>query len=639
MLQNLGDKIKGNRLLTALLGLLAIVFAFWGAAGLVNFSFSPPDYGLQVNGEGIPSATVDRDWQERQSQFVQAQGGTDLSAAQKTLVQQQVVDGLVRDTVLRQRAQASGYRVSDEEVRAAYERESAFQVDGKFNATVARAMLNQVGLTPEQYEAERRQSLQITQLTGGIQLSDFLTPADVLGIYALENEQRELRYALLPLDRFAAQAAIDEPAIKAWYDAHPSDYLSPESVHLQYAELRLDAIAAQITVKPEDLQAYYDKNKAHYAEDDKRHAHHILIPIAAPKDANADAAALAKATQVLAELKAGKDFGELARKYSGDPGSAAQGGDLGWGDRSAYVAPFSDALFKLQPGQISDPVKTQFGYHIIRLDEVRAAHMRSLEDSHAEIEAAYRHDQATELFGDRQEQLQQKIENGQGTNLAALAMEFGLQVGDVPQFTRSGGAPLDGKPELVAAVFDPDVLAGKRVGGPVALSDDRLVIVRVLEHRAPAAQPLASVHAEIIAAIRKGEGTKAARAAADAAVKRLESGESADTVLKSLGVPAGPAAFVARNDPQLPAQLRQAAFSVPQPVAGKPVYRALSLDNGGAALLIVSAVKPGIAGSNATSDQQLLEQYQKRDREAELAAYEAALARAANVKRNPKVFE
>jgi peptidyl-prolyl cis-trans isomerase D len=619
--------------------MLAIVFAFWGAAGVVNFSFSPPDYGLQVNGEGISTAAVDRAWQERQSQYVQALGGADMSAPQKALVQQQVIDDLVRDAVLRQRAEASGYRVSDQAVRAAYEQEPAFQVDGKFNVTVARAMLNQVGLTPETYEAERRQSLQITQLTGGIELSDFLTPTDILRIYALENEQRELRYALLPLDRYAAQVAIDEPAIKAWYDAHPADYLSPESVHLQYAELTLDAIAAQITVKPEDVQAYYDKNKAHYAEDDKRHAHHILIPIAEPKDANADAAALAKATQVLAELKAGKDFGDLARKYSADPGSAAQGGDLGWGDRSAYVAPFSDALFKLQPGQISDPVKTQFGYHIIRLDEVRAAHVRTLEDSRAEVEAAYRHDQASELFGDRQEQLQQKVENGQASDLNELARQFGLQLGEVQDFTRKGAAPLDGKPELITAVFDPDALTGKRVGGPVALSDDRLVIFKVLEHHAPVAQPLASVHAEVMAAIRKSEGTKSARAAADAAVKRLESGENADAVFKSLGVMSAPAAFVARSDPQVPAQLRQVAFAMPQPLAGKPVYRALSLDNGGAALLMVSAVKPGTSGSNETSNQQLLEQYQKRDREAELDAYEAALVRAANVKRNPKAFE
>jgi peptidyl-prolyl cis-trans isomerase D len=171
------------------------------------------------------------------------------------------------------------------------------------------------------------------------------------------------------------------------------------------------------------------------------------------------------------------------------------------------------------------------------------------------------------------------------------------------------------------------------------LADDRLVVFKVLEHHAPAAQPLASVQAEVVAAIRKSQGTKAALAAADAAVKRLASGENADAVFKSLGVAAAPAAFVARSDPQLPAQLRQVAFAVPQPTDGKPVYRALPLDGGGAALLVVSAVKPGTAGTNPTNDQQLLEQYQKRDREAELQAYEAALMRAADVKRNPKVFE
>src|SRR5208282_7930 len=160
-------------------------------------------YGLQVNGEGIAATDVDKAWQERQSQYAQALGGPRMITPQKALVQQQVIDDLVRDTALRQRAQASGFRVSDQQVRVAYEQEPAFQVDGKFNVTVARAMLIQVGLTPETFEAERRQSLQISQLTGGIQLSDFLTPTEVLRIYALENEQREVRYALLPLDRYA----------------------------------------------------------------------------------------------------------------------------------------------------------------------------------------------------------------------------------------------------------------------------------------------------------------------------------------------------------------------------------------------------------------------------------------------------
>ncbi len=638
MLQSLSDKLKSTRWFTAVLWVLSLIFALWGAAGLVNFSVTPQDYGLKINGEGISTATVQRAWQERQSQFEQAQNGAEMSPAQRSAVQEQVVQEFVRDTALRQRAQANGYRVSDADVLAAYQAEPAFQVDGKFNATVAKAMLSQVGLTPEAYETERRQSLQITQLTGGIELSDFLTPLEVNRIYALENEQRELRYALLPPERFAAAVAVDDARIKAWYDAHRADYQTPESVHLQYAELTLDAIAAQVAVTPADLQAYYDKNKSRYAEGDKRHAHHILIAIDAPKDAKADAAALAKAEQVLAELRAGKDFGELARKYSADPGSANQGGDLGWGDQSAYVAPFADALFKLQPGQISDPVKTQYGYHIIRLDEIRAAHVRTLEESHAEIEASYRHDHASEIFGDREEQLQQRLESGDAVALDALAKEFGLQIGEIPEFTRAGAPPLEGKPELIHAVFSDDVLSGKRVGGPVALADDRLVVFKVLEHRPPAAQPLEQVRAQVIAALRKSEGAQAARAAADAAVLRLQAGAGFDEVLRGLGLSAAPAAFVGRGDPQVPVQVRQAAFAASQPAA-KPVYQAVSLDNGGAALFALSAVRSGTGGSNPTNDQQLLRQYVKRDRDGEIGAYEAAVIQGASVKRNPKLFE
>jgi peptidyl-prolyl cis-trans isomerase D len=501
-------------------------------------------------------------------------------------------------------------------------------------------MLLQVGLDPRDLRrAERRQALQIGQLTEGIQLSDFFSAPQLLRIYALENEQRELRYALLPAERYAAAAKIDDAQIKSWYQAHAGDYMSPESVRLQYAELSLDAIAAQITVKDEDLQAYYDKNKSRYSENEKRHAHHILISIADPKDAAADAAALTKAQQVLAELKAGKSFGELAHKYSADPASAAQGGDLGWAEQSAYVEPFAAALFKMQPGQVSDPVKTQFGYHIIKLDETRPAHALTLADARPRIEADYRRAQASEIFGDRQEQLQQKLEKGESNDLSTLAAQFGLQLGEVKDFTRSGGAPLGGKPELVQAVFSDDALSGNRLGGPVALAEDRLVIFKVLEHQAPAPQPIASVRDEIIAAIRKDASTTAAQLAARDAVKQLDGGASFDAVVKGLGLTAAPAAFVARNDPQLPVQVREAAFAAPHPAAGKPEYRALPLDNGGAALLMLSAVRAGAAGANPKNDEQLVQQYMRRDRDGDMAAYLLELQRRASVKRNPKVFE
>src|SRR5579872_857153 len=262
MLQSIGDKLKSQRWLAApLLGLLALIFAAWGAYGVVNISFAPQDYGLKINGERVSTDTLNRSWQERQAQYAQALNGAALPPAQVKFMQAQLVNEYVRETVLRQQAEKDGYRASTQQVIEAYQSEKAFQVDGKFSAQAAETMLAQVGLTPAAYETERRQALQISQLTEGIQLSDFMTTGELDHIYGLENEQREVRFALLSADKFAS-AKIDEAQIKAWYDAHPNDYMSPESVKLQYAVLSLDSIASQAAIKDEDLQAWYEKNKS-----------------------------------------------------------------------------------------------------------------------------------------------------------------------------------------------------------------------------------------------------------------------------------------------------------------------------------------------------------------------------------------
>jgi peptidyl-prolyl cis-trans isomerase D len=293
----------------------------------------------------------------------------------------------------------------------------------------------------------------------------------------------------------------------------------------------------------------------------------------------------------------------------------------------------------MQPGQISDPVKTQYGYHIIRLDEIRPAHVRTLADAHAQIEAEYRHDQAGEIFGDREEQLQQKLESNAGGDLEALAKQFGLQTGEIKEFTRtSGGAPLGSKQDLIRAVFNDDVMSSGKIGGPVALADDQLVVFKVLEHHAPAPLPLADVRDQVIAAIRKSESTLAAKAAADDAVKRLQAGTGFDEVVKSLGVSAAPAAYIGRSDPQLPAQVRQATFAAPRP-DGKAVYTAVALDNGGAAVLAITASKPGTPGANPQNDEQLINPYLRRDREGDMQAYVLELQRRATVKTNPAVFQ
>jgi peptidyl-prolyl cis-trans isomerase D len=634
MLQNIGDVLKGQRWLAFLvLGLLILVFALWGTYGIVDLTFGTPKYGLKVNGEEVPAATLQQAWQERQSQY-QQQTRTDIPPAVRTQLQNQLLDQYTRETLMRQRAIARGFRVNDESVVSAYQSEKAFQVDGKFNDVVAKGALAQIGMGPVEYERQLRNTLQVSQLERSLQLGDFLTDSEVKRAFALENEQRQVRFALLPLAPFSAAVKVDDAQAKAWYDAHPDDYLSKESVRLQYAELRLETIAAAIAVNDEDLGAWYKQNQSRYVEAEKRHAQHILIAIDGKKDASADAAALATAQTVLKEARAGGDFAALAKKYSQDPGSARQGGDLGWALRGAYVQAFADKLFSMKPGEISDPVKTQFGYHIIRLAEVQPEHARTLSDSHQQIETDYRRDRAADLFGDRQEQLQQKLETTPGADLAALSKEFGLTVGEVPEYTRGGGGALGVNTELSGVVFSDTVLKDQRIGGPVALADDRLVIVKVLEHHPAKPQPLAEVRDEINAAVAKEAGTKAAHAAADAAVKRLKAGASLDEIAKELHTTATAATYMDRGDPQPPTQIRDAAFAAPGVGAGKPAYQAIAMDEGGAAVLAVLAVRPGAPGANPANDQQLVASFAQRHSQADFAAYLAEMQRLATVRRN-----
>lgn len=640
MLQSIADKLKKHRWLSGtLLGAIALFFVVWGAYGVVNISFGPSDYGLKINGETISADTLNNAWQQQQSQYEQALHGAPLSDAQKKALQQQLMDQYVRQTLLEQRSQQSGYRASNADLMQAYESEPAFQVGGKFDPRAARAMLAQAGMTPDMYEAEKTQELQVAQLSEGIENSDFLTPSELERIYGLENEQRQVQYALLPADRYASSVKVSDADVAGWYHSHQSDYLSPDSVDLQYAQLTVASVANQITVAPADLQAYYDKNKSRYSQPEMREAHHILITVSDPKDPKSDAAALAKARQILAQLQAGKDFGTLAKKYSADPGSAAKGGDLGWAERSVYVPAFADALFGMQkPGLYPEPVKTQYGYHIIRLDAIRPAQVQPLDQVRSQVEAEYRRAQASALFGDKQDQLQQALDNG-ATDVGTLAKQFGMQSGEIKDFTAMGGGePLGKQPELLSAVFSDDALTGGRVVGPLALGNDSIVIFRVLAHHPPAPEPLDSVRSQIVAAITKQRTSDAARAAADAAVKQLRSGSSFDTVAKGLGVAAAPESFIGRSDPQVPAEVRLAAFSAPPPGV-KPDFEAVSLDDGGAAVLEVSAVKPGQSGTNSQADQQLVDQYMQRDSNAEFTAYLLELQRKASIKRNPSVFQ
>ena len=637
MLQRIGDALKGREGSTRkwitylIVGVLSFVFAAWGAYGIVNLNFGGSNYAAEANGSKIPIEDARNAWLRQQSMWQQRLGGSELPAPLRTRLQDQVLESLIRRALLTERSHDLGYRVSDAALREAVHSEPAFQLDGVYSAEVAKAALAQAGISVDTYQQQLRTDLQQLQLEGGIRASDFLTPAELTRLTDLEDQQREVRYLTLPADRFHS-APVTDDAVQAYYKEHQAQYMNPESVHLQFAELRLEALAAQQQqLSDADLRAAYEKEKSRLEVPEKRHARHILIT---GKD---DAAALAQAQQVLAQAKAGKDFGALAKQYSQDPGSAQNGGDLGWAERSAFVKPFADALFAMKAGEITGPVKTQFGYHIIRLDEIQASKGKSFEEARPELEAQVRRARATDRFGEIQEQLQAKLAEP-GADLAALAQQFTLQQGEVKEFVKGvGGAPLGAAPQLQQLLFGDPPLGTDKIAGPVLLGDDRLAIFRVLEHRASAPKPLAEVHESIVAAITKEQGTQAALSAAERARDDLLKGSSFDAVATQLKVSADPAHFIGRNDPSVPAQIRDAAFAVPRP-AGKPEFRAVTLNDGGAALIAVSAVRTAAAHDNEAQATRALQETERLGTGATMA-YVDEVRRTASVRKNPKAFE
>ncbi|OLB11529.1 MAG: hypothetical protein AUH10_09825 [Gammaproteobacteria bacterium 13_2_20CM_66_19] len=632
MLQRIGDALKGQKWLAYLvLGALALVFAAWGAYGIVNLNFGGSDYAAEANGAKISLEEAHNRWVRQQTQWQQRLGGMEIPPELRKRFQDQMLEGMIGEALIAERTQSLGYRVSTEALREAVQQEPAFQVGGQFSPEAAKGVLAQAGISLADYERDLRTQARRAQLEGGIRASEFLTPAERARLAELEGQEREVRYLVLPVERFKSAAGVDAAAVQAYYKAHQAEYMTPESAHLEYAQLSLAALEAQVTASDADLRAAYEKAKGRLEVPEKRHARHILIT---GKD---DAAALAQAEKVLAEAKAGKDFGELAQQYSQDPGSAKNGGDLGWAERSAFVAPFADALFGMKVAEIKGPVKTQFGYHIIRLDEIQAGKSKSFEEARSDLEAQIKRDRATDRFGEIQERLQTKASEP-GADLKALAQEFSLQAGEMPTFVKGAGAPPLGlAPPLQELIFADPPLPNGRLGGPVLLGDDRLAIVKVLEHRKAQPKPLAEVRESIVAALTQSRATALALAAAKAARQKLEGGASFDAVAQELKVSAEPAHFVGRHDPSIPAPVREAVFAVPRP-AGKPVFRELSLSDGGAALVEVTRVRTAAARDEETQVTRARQEAERLGTD-DASAYLEEMRRTADVRKNPKAFE
>ena len=631
MLQSIHDKLKGW-LAAVVLGAIGLVFVFWG----INWTLSAPNYVAKVNGSEVSANEVRQAYQRELAQ-AQRQSDGSISEAQRNQIKMRVLDQYVSGEALVTRADALGYRVSDQELLDDMSQVPIFQVDGKFDKAHAVAVLRAQGRSILEIEALFRRDAKLRQLDSALSMSSFATATEMKQFRALTKQQRELTWVPFSAEKYANQATPDDAALKTYYDAHKFEYMTPETVDLRYVEISLSQLASKVSVDDAQLKTYYDEQKVktpeRFTEPEQRRVSHILLPVANPKD---DTAVKAKAEGILKRVQAGEDFSALAKEFSQDPGSAQQGGDLGWSERKAWVAPFADAAYSMKVDEIRGPVKTQFGYHILKLAGIRPATVKTFEQAKPDLETEYRRNEAEKLFNNAQDQLADAaLQNT--TDIDVVARKAGLTVLEVPVFSRiDGGGALSKVRAVIDAAFSQDVLDG-RLSPIVEVEKGRGVVLRATDHKLPQQKPLDAVRTEVVAAWKKQRGAELAAAAAADAVKRLTAGESWDAMVKSAGATAPPAKFIARSDQEVPLEIRTTAFGQPKP-AGKPMYSDARLANGDAAVIALSAVREAPSDA-ALPDMAMREQFAAQIASTEAQSYAAGARADAKVTLNPQAIE
>jgi peptidyl-prolyl cis-trans isomerase D len=632
MLQSIHDKLKGW-LAAVVLGAIGLVFVFWG----INWTMSAPNYAAKVNGSEVSRNEVRQAYQQQLAQ-VERQAKGPINESERSEIKRRVLDEYVNSEAVVTRADELGYRVSDDDLLKEMSKVPAFQVSGKFDMAHAVAVLKAQGRSVAEIEGLFRRDVKLRQLDTALTISSFATASELKQLRSIMRQQRELSWFGISAAKYTAEATPDDAAIKAYYEAHKAEYMTPETVNLRFVEISLAQLESKVTLDDAQLKAYYDEQKAknpeRYTQAEQRRVRHILLQVTDPKE---DAAVKSKAESLLKRAQGGEDFSKLAKEFSQDTGSAQQGGDLGWSERKVWVAPFADAAFGMKEGDITGPVKTQFGYHILKLDGIQPATVRSFEQSKGDLAAEYRRNEAERLFNNAQDQLADAaLQNA--TDIDMVARKAGLVAHDIADFSRTdGGGELGKSPAVLEAAFSQEVLDG-HLSPIVEVEKGRGVVLRATDHKLPQQKPLEAVRTDVAASWKQHRGAELAAAAAADAVKRLSAGEAWEAVAKSLGTAAQPAKFFSRNDPSVPIEIRRDVFEAPKP-QGRPVYQRISLPNGDADVVALSAVREDPNSDPKEQEAELRHQLAQQSASSEAQDYAAAARSDAKIVVNPQALD
>ena len=538
----------------------------------------------------------------RQQQRAQMGDQFDASLFDKPEFKQRVVDELVDQQLLLQANDDLGMRVSDQALRDAIASNPAFQVDGKFDSNMYRIELAGSGMTPEIYQNNVRTSLESSLLPDAVSGSTIVTSADVDRFLELKSQRRDIRYFVLPRPA-PDDSQVSDAQVQDYYKAHQADFMNPEQVSLKYIEVNGADLKADTQPTDEDLKKRYQSELARFGLPEEREVSHILVNV--PKNATPaqQKTALEKADKIAAEATSA-NFAKLAQQDSDDLGSKLQGGDLGWLQKGVTNAAFDAAMFSLQKGQISKPVLSDEGYHIIYLRDVRSGQAKPFEQVRDQLlkeATAGEHDR---VYNETAGKMTDLTSQNPGS-LDPAAQALSLQVKETPLFGREGGQGIAANPKVVAAAFSNDVLTAGNNSTLINVGKDDSVVLRVNKHVPASPKSMAEVHAAIVQKILDERVADAAKRKAEVLVQRLSKGEDMTALAQAEHADVQSVKQAERTQQGVPQTVLTQAFKTPHPAAdGKPQYANVALDQGAYAVLAVDKVEAGDVSKISADERQ-----------------------------------
>ena len=579
MLQQIREKFTGWIAL-AILGVIAVTFVFVGGA---NFAVMGDNYAAKIDGSEISINAFDQSYRQ---QLAQNPTWADLPDEFRVQIRERVLDMLVRDRLVDLYLADAGYQVGDEQIIETIQRVPDFQVDGSFDQQTYEALLAQNGYTPSQFEAAQRRAMRANQLQRAVGATAVITPAEYRRYLNLVAEQRLVTLASFDLEAAAATVEVSDEMVTTFYNENDTMYLTPESADIEFIEIRREDVAANVEITEQALQDYYLDSQNRYLQDEQRQARHILILFEDDEDA-----AEAKAADVLARVNAGESFEALAAETSMDGGTASNGGDLGVLTRSQLPGELGAAIFSMDEGTVDGPIKTDFGFHIVRLDRVFEQGPLPLEQVRGELLTELREREAEDAFRAVERAVSDAIFDSD--DMQAIATATGLEVQTASGFTRSGGEPFGANQLAIDAVFDDSVYLDGKVSEIIELDANRSAVFKLVARSEASRQPLEDVREDIVATLRNQQAEVIVFNQSTELMASLAAGEEFGPAAEAAGATVSAPRLVSRQDPETDQAVLAAVFRARKPDESGPITDQVPNSTGGYTVFSLEAVLPG----------------------------------------------